>query len=173
MKVISYVTAEYKKYGERLQDNLRDLGLPHHIEFLRSWDDKKGHKIYKPFFLEWMFAQFPDDVLMLVDGDSFFLNAPPKQVWNIKTDMGLVEGKQNRNFEYWLSDACHIHRPTQGTKEFIRIWKSLCREKDFIRGNNHPRFMAAYYLSRRMTTWEFIDLKGSFVRNYGKKEMIY
>lgn len=173
MKIVSYVTKEYKKYGERLQDNLNDLGVSHYIEFMPSWDDAKAHKIHKPFFLEKMFKQFPDEKIMLVDGDSFFLKEPPKEVWQIKTDMGLVEGKQNRNFEYWISDACHVHRPTKGTKELIRIWKTLCRKKDFIKGNNHPRFMAAYYLSRRMTTWEFINMKGTFVRNYGKREMIY
>jgi len=171
MKIVSYVTEEYQHQGERLKECLERLKLSHNIEFIKSKGSAKANKIWKPFFLEKQFNKFPNEQLTLVDGDSYFVKRPPEII--IKKDMGLVESGATKE-QYWFSDAIHIHAPTQGTKEFIRIWKSLCKYVDFIASNNHPRILAAFYLSRKMTTYEFIDLKKTFRRNYGQhNESVY
>lgn len=167
MIITSYVTDEYKKYGKRLKNRLDELGVFNHVEFMDSFGSTKDHKIYKPFFLNDMMRLYPDDDIVIVDGDSYFLDKPPDI--NIKADMGLVLGKQHENHQYWFSDAFHVHRHTPGTEEFIRIWMDLCKDRDWIKGNNHPRILATFYLTRRMTSWEYINLDGTFVRNYGKK----
>lgn len=127
--IVSYVTEEYRKKGERLADCLSGYDVPFFVKFMDSFGTHKDHKIYKPFFLEEMLNKYPDEPsITLVDGDSFFMKKPLSI--EIKNDMGLVRGKQHENHQYWFSDAFHIHRPTQGTKDFVRIWKRLCEERN-------------------------------------------
>jgi len=172
MIVVSYATEKYWPAAQRLEKSMQRVGLRYYVEYMDDFSNKKGHKIYKPFFLERMFVKFPGENITLVDGDSYFIRKPPQL--NISADMGLVVGKHHENHQYWFSDAFHIHHPTEGTRHFIRIWKRLCEDRDWITGNNHPRILAAFYLSRRMTSFEYIDLKGSFSRNRGKPgEIIY
>jgi hypothetical protein len=170
MIITSYATERYWAAARRLEQSLKRFDMKCHIEYMQDFSNVKGHKIYKPFFLEQMMNNYQDEEIILVDADSVFLKRLPEL--DIKSDMGLVLGKQNERHQYWFSDAFHIHRPTPGTRDFIRIWKRLCEDRDWIIGNNHPRILATFYLTRHMTTWEFIDLKGSFARNFGKRQQM-
>jgi hypothetical protein len=169
MRVISYVTSEYKAHGRALQKNLEEHGILGEVDFIHSWGNAKLNKLWKPFFLEKKRTQFPNETLVFVDGDSRFLS--PLAIKKPKAELGLVlTGKPG--YSYWFADSIHFHNPGPGENKFISVWKFLCSKTDLVGGNNHPRILATFSLLLHEVTFESVALNGCFARNFGQPNQI-
>ncbi len=169
MRVISYVTPEYKKYGLALQENLKVFNIPGNVDFISSKGSPKHNKLWKPFFLEEKRKEFPNETLIFIDGDAQFI--APLKAPKPKAELGLIiTGKPG--WSYWFADSIHFHNPGPGENKFIAIWKYLCSKPALVGGNNHCRILATFSLLLGEVTFEPINLNGCFARNFGQKNEI-
>jgi len=136
-KVVAYYTrnTSYEIHAKKLENSLKILNIPFHIETINNLGDWYKNTQYKPTFLKQMLKKYYPDSIIYVDADALFCEYPKyfnqldsEPAVNIAVHVLDHSKRRRKNHAPEMLSGTIFLKNTDITNQIVDKWIQKCKE---------------------------------------------